>query len=216
MDLSLPISATILGMTMVFLTLGILIVVTDLVGRFIRNRERGAEDENGDIHDDQGFRSSKEDIAIISAFDDWATQRESDVSYGNEYTAYLNGKSYLITLLRKEGEEILAEVSGKRYNLNKEQIKRGGNIADGESEAGDSKKAGDSKQVIKAPLPGEVRNILVKKGTRIEGGQPLLTLEAMKMENEVNSDIGGVVSDIMVSKRDKVEEGQELLTIERG
>lgn len=56
----------------------------------------------------------------------------------------------------------------------------------------------------------------MKKGARIEVGQPLLTLEALKMENEINSDIEGVVSDVMVSKGDKVEDGQQLLIIERG
>lgn len=122
MDLTFPITATILGMTMVFLTLGILTVVTSMIGRILRDRGSPLKTEHGDLLEDQGFRSSKEDIAIISAFDDWSTQSGSDVKYGNEYTAYLNGKPYLITLSGKEGREILAEVSGRRYNLNLEFV----------------------------------------------------------------------------------------------
>lgn len=212
MDLTFPITATILGMTMVFLTLGILTMVTSMIGRILRDRGSPLKTEYGDLLEDQAFRSSKEDIAIIAAFDDWSTQSGSDVKYGNEYTAYLNEKPYLITLLGKEDGEILAEVSGRRYNLNLEFAEEDREKDTNETES-ESK---GTKQAVKAPLPGEVRNILVKKGARIEVGQNLLTLEALKMENEINSDMAGIVTDVMVSKGDKVEDGQNLLIIEIG
>lgn len=67
---------------------------------------------------------------------------------------------------------------------------------------------------VKSPLPGVILDIRVNVGDTIKVGQHLLVLEAMKMENNIDSDREGVVKSINVSKGDSVLEGDLLLTIE--
>jgi glutaconyl-CoA/methylmalonyl-CoA decarboxylase subunit gamma len=66
---------------------------------------------------------------------------------------------------------------------------------------------------IKSPLPGTVISILVKVGDTVNVGDRLLTLEAMKMENNINSDKEGVIRAIKVTTRDSVLEGDILIEI---
>ena len=64
---------------------------------------------------------------------------------------------------------------------------------------------------ITAFIPGGIRNIHVKKGRRIKEGEKLLTLEAMKMCNEILSPLKGTVKDIYVQIGDNVAKDQILL-----
>ncbi len=47
---------------------------------------------------------------------------------------------------------------------------------------------------VKAPIPGQVTQVLVSQGQTVEAGQPLLMLEAMKMENEIRAPRSGTVA----------------------
>ena len=67
---------------------------------------------------------------------------------------------------------------------------------------------------IKAPMPGKVLQVLVNAGDKVEEGQALLVLEAMKMENVIKSTSEGTVSDIPVSPGQAVEKGGLLVAFE--
>ncbi|HLP32580.1 MAG TPA: biotin/lipoyl-containing protein [Bacteroidia bacterium] len=67
---------------------------------------------------------------------------------------------------------------------------------------------------IKAPMPGMVLSVLVKAGQTIEKGEPLLVLEAMKMENILKSPGSGVIKKVAVAAQDKVEKNQVLISLE--
>ena len=67
---------------------------------------------------------------------------------------------------------------------------------------------------VKSPLPGVVLDIQVAVGDRVGTGQRLMILEAMKMENNIDSDREGTVKEIKVATGDSVLEGDVLLTIE--
>jgi glutaconyl-CoA/methylmalonyl-CoA decarboxylase subunit gamma len=67
--------------------------------------------------------------------------------------------------------------------------------------------------VIKSPLPGKVLNIMVKPGDKVSVGQKIIVLEAMKMENNINSDKEGKVTEVKVNKGDNVMEGDILIVI---
>ncbi len=66
---------------------------------------------------------------------------------------------------------------------------------------------------VKSPLPGVILDVFVKEGDNVKKGQKLLCLEAMKMENNIDSDKDGKVVKISVRKGDSVMEGDILLTI---
>jgi glutaconyl-CoA/methylmalonyl-CoA decarboxylase subunit gamma len=67
---------------------------------------------------------------------------------------------------------------------------------------------------IKAPLPGTIIQVLVKPGDKVTMGQKLLTMEAMKMENNVLSEKDGTVRTVNVKKGDTVMQNDVLLEIE--
>ncbi len=68
---------------------------------------------------------------------------------------------------------------------------------------------------IKAPMPGIVLSIKVKEGERIKAGEHVLTLEAMKMENEIKAPYDGIVGKIHVGENDSVSEEDLLVELRR-
>ncbi|CUT01722.1 acetyl-CoA carboxylase biotin carboxyl carrier protein subunit [Candidatus Chrysopegis kryptomonas] len=74
---------------------------------------------------------------------------------------------------------------------------------------------GESKKdkILKSPMPGLITKIFVKPGTKIKIGDKLLILEAMKMENEIRSDVEGTVEEVFVNEGAAVEKDASLLKI---
>ncbi|MFA5009012.1 MAG: acetyl-CoA carboxylase biotin carboxyl carrier protein subunit [Candidatus Paceibacterota bacterium] len=67
---------------------------------------------------------------------------------------------------------------------------------------------------IKTPLAGSISEIFVKQGEEIKPGQKLMTLSAMKMENDILSEARGTIKKILVIKDQKVREGEILIILE--
>ena len=68
--------------------------------------------------------------------------------------------------------------------------------------------------VLRAPMPGRVLSIQVKKGERVSGGQIAIILEAMKMENEIQIENEGIITQIFVEENETVDTGDPLLEFE--
>ena len=66
---------------------------------------------------------------------------------------------------------------------------------------------------LTAPMPGKVLQVLVEVGQRVEAGQPLMILEAMKMEHRIVASQEGSVSEIYFSEGDQVQQGVPLLEL---
>ena len=75
---------------------------------------------------------------------------------------------------------------------------------------------GSTKQVnfVKAPMPGLILEINVKVGQEVKENDPLLILEAMKMENIITSPRDGIIKLIDAKKGDAVEKNQLLINFE--
>ena len=67
--------------------------------------------------------------------------------------------------------------------------------------------------ILKALMPGRVVRLLVKTGDVVSRGQSLLILEAMKMENDIQSPVDGVVDEIFINAGDTIEAGGQLLHV---
>ena len=68
-------------------------------------------------------------------------------------------------------------------------------------------------EVVTAPLPGVILDIKVKVGDAVKAGQTVAVLEAMKMENEIESTASGTVTAVNAGKGDSVLEGAAIITI---
>ena len=67
---------------------------------------------------------------------------------------------------------------------------------------------------VKTQMPGRIVRVLVSEGDTVEKGQPLLVVEAMKMENELKSPMAGTIRRITVAEGDLVEARAVLVELE--
>ena len=116
-----------------------------------------------------------------------------------------DGKSYAISL---EGSihDVAVTVAGYRYDCELEdERERAANLA--------AKAANKGGGVLKAVMPGVVVEVLVSEGDVVAEGQPLLILEAMKMQNEIPAGGDGVIKAIHASAGAAVAAGDKLMTL---
>ncbi|MBN2613477.1 MAG: biotin/lipoyl-binding protein [Bacteroidales bacterium] len=73
------------------------------------------------------------------------------------------------------------------------------------------KKEGGSTTPVMSPLPGNILSVNVKAGDIIKKGDVLMTMEAMKMENNILAEKDGVVESVRANRGDAVLEGDILL-----
>lgn len=67
---------------------------------------------------------------------------------------------------------------------------------------------------LNAPMPGKILELIVEEGSEVELGDPVVILEAMKMENELKAPTKGVVTSIVVQAGESVEKNALILEIE--
>ena len=128
-------------------------------------------------------------------------------------------------------EEIIVKVDGKEYKVFVEETEEGkilvhceGDVYEVETKKDVEqtaierlhKKQGDEegKLEITSPLPGIIYDVKVKEGAKVEQGQSLFTLMAMKMENDITAPRAGIIKEIKVKKNDNVNNGDVLAVLE--
>jgi biotin carboxyl carrier protein len=123
----------------------------------------------------------------------------------------IDNKSYLIESAAVKPEEgrYYARVMGRHYDVDvlDELL-----VAVRDAERG-STDAGEYNVV--SPMPGLILDVKVSVGDRVEVGQAVVIMEAMKMQNELAAEVGGVVTEIHVRPRQTVESHAPLVRIER-
>ena len=68
-------------------------------------------------------------------------------------------------------------------------------------------------KAVTSPLPGVIIEVSVKEGQAVKAGQKVAVIEAMKMENEILSDVDGTITAVHVKQGDSVLEGADIVTI---
>lgn len=72
-----------------------------------------------------------------------------------------------------------------------------------------------NKDIIKAPMPGSIVKVIVESGQKVKEGEPLIIVEAMKMETTLYSSIDGIVKELNTQAGEQVDSDKVLLIIER-
>jgi glutaconyl-CoA/methylmalonyl-CoA decarboxylase subunit gamma len=122
------------------------------------------------------------------------------------YSLLIGGVSYLADVVEHDGTWAV-QVGGERYEvLVEEQARwiirtRGGAAGSGQG------------QTVTAPLPGKITHVAVQVGDRVQAGDTLVVIEAMKMENEFKAARAGRIREIRVEPGQPVNAGDVLLVI---
>lgn len=119
---------------------------------------------------------------------------------GVSYLSIEEGESSKSFALRMGGESFDIDIKDK-YDLLLKQL-------------GMDKMLSAQQQDLKAPMPGLVLEVLATEGASVKKGEPLLVLEAMKMENVIKASADVTVKSIMVAPQQVVEKNAVLITFE--
>ena len=142
-----------------------------------------------------------------------------------EFKFKINGSEYSVNINNVEGNIADLEVNGTPYQveIDKElkQVKTPKLVRPAAVPSTDAHPSLAKTQspgvatagAIKSPLPGVILDLFVKEGDFVKLGQKILVLEAMKMENNIDSDKEGTVKEVKVSKGGSVLEGDVLIII---
>jgi len=122
-----------------------------------------------------------------------------------------NGKKHIARLLAIDSENkiIILKIDGDRFEI-KLTDEYDNLLHSLGMDAASTKKVNE----LKAPMPGVVVDVVVNVGDTVAKDDPLVVLEAMKMENMLKSPSDGVVSSINIEKGDTVEKNRVLVNFE--
>ncbi len=119
-----------------------------------------------------------------------------------------DGKSYNAEMIRKDG--------GKSYTVNAHYQSYNIDIIDSQAKYLRMRKGSEEKQQDKivSPMPGKVVKIPVKAGDRLQAGDIVVVIEAMKMQSNYKVNSECVVKEILVSEGDSVNSNQVIMTLD--
>ena len=131
------------------------------------------------------------------------------------------GREALLSLVRLDGVATSREVRCVETGAGGELAVHAGGVVwravvNGRRAAGadGATGGGDGEERVTAPMPGKVVRILVARGDEVAARQPVMVVEAMKMENEMSAPRAGTVREIQVQEGMSVDAGRVLAVIE--
>lgn len=135
---------------------------------------------------------------------DWDLEKSGHRKYSIIYKGKVFNAEVL--LIDKDACQVSIKINGRVYNSTYadeyEQLLQ---------KMGIGKSSNPSQPELKAPMPGMVIKVLATSGQQIKKGDPLLILEAMKMENIIKAASDCLVTAILIRAGDKVEKNQVIM-----
>ncbi len=135
------------------------------------------------------------DLSGVSAAPAAPPEGESEPLVERTTTIEVNGRRFAVRMWVPETVGVAAAAP--------KRAKRAG---------GGSSSGGGSGQVT-VPMQGTIVKVLVEVGQSVEAGQPVVVLEAMKMENQISADVSGTIAEVKVSAGDTVGGGDTVVVI---
>ena len=130
----------------------------------------------------------------------------------------INGNEYQVSVNSLVANHAEVLVNGVIYQVEISEKSNGAEAAPKNATSAAPEKStpvrtsGDKKSIT-APLPGVVVALKVQVGDQVKAGQTIAVLEAMKMENDIQSEFDGVVLSVDVNPGDSILEGASIVTI---
>ena len=137
------------------------------------------------------------DLSDVSSSPAAPAEEDAEPLVERKTTVEVNGKRFDVKMWVPETVGVAAAPSAKKPRR----------------AAGGGSGGGGGNGTITVPMQGTIVKIEVEVGQEVEAGQTLLVLEAMKMENQINSDVSGTVAEIKVSAGDTVGGGDTVVVI---
>ena len=142
---------------------------------------------------------------------------------GNTVQAWVNDLPLGVLVHAATPDRVDLEIDGTRrvYRVHQVQTDIYVDASDGSSALSEVPRFGDPEKIapagsLLAPMPGLVLRVLAEVGAVVTAGQPLLVLEAMKMEQAVSAPANGVVAELHAKAGEQVSTGQVLAVLEAG
>jgi biotin carboxyl carrier protein len=121
------------------------------------------------------------------------------------WSVLMDGRSFEARVIADNGEVII-EIDGERYPVVIEDPRKHRKAA--------RTGGGGGRAAVTAPMPGKVVRVLAAEGDSVVAGQGLVVIEAMKMQNELQSPRDGRVASLPVRQGDTVAAGAVLAVVE--
>ena len=149
-----------------------------------------------DVDIDTAGRVTIDGVAVAAQIDESVR--------GTQWVVRIGGASHEVTVLTREPLRLL--VDGRQIDASAEDERS-------MAASRGTRQQATGRHELRAPMPGLLRAVHVKEGDVVERDAPLVTLEAMKMENELRAPARGRVVRIAAGAGDKVEGGASLIVL---
>ena len=127
----------------------------------------------------------------------------------NDFVLRIDNQVYEISAQKKDANQYYLFINGRVVDV----IVRTG-LQEKASSLIEKSSEFKHKMEVKAPMPGMILKVKKNVGDRVEKGDSVVILEAMKMENDIKSPFSGNIKEVKVNENSPVEKGATLFSIE--
>lgn len=127
----------------------------------------------------------------------------------NDFVLRIDNRVYEISAKKKDADQYSVLINGKVIDV---FVRTG--LQERASSLIEQSSDFRHKMEVKAPMPGMILKVKKNVGERVEKGDSIIILEAMKMENDIKSPFSGSIKEVKVTENTPVDKGTILFTIE--